>query len=50
MVAKMVKKIPYVYEMQKIMRFHMDLPLEPTATLFQPTNIQSIYLTLILIY
>jgi hypothetical protein len=42
MVAEIVKKLPCMYEMQKIMRFHMNLPLEPTANLFQSTTTQLI--------
>ena len=49
MVAEIVKKLQCMYEMQKVMRFHMNLPLEPTATLFQSTTPQLIYLTSILI-
>jgi len=38
-----------MFEVQKIMRFHMNLPLEPTANLFQSTTTRLIYLTSILI-
>jgi hypothetical protein len=41
-IAEMVKQIPYIF-------FQMNLPLEPTVTLFQQTTTQPIYLTSILI-
>jgi len=38
-----------MYEMQKVMRFHTNLPLETITTLFESTTTQFIYLTPILI-